>query len=171
MQKDILIVDKNDNIIDFGYKIPTHKQGLLHRAFSVLIFNDNKEMLLQRRSLTKYHSPGLWTNACCGHPFNKKTTKEYAKQRLFEEMGITCDINFVFKFSYCSQFNNGLTENEIDHVFVGKTNEMPILNKQEADMFKWMSLEDLYYDIQRNPFRYTTWFRIIMKQVLQKNLF
>lgn len=164
-QKEILIVDKNDDIIDFGYKIPVHEKGLLHRAFSVIIFNDKNEMLLQRRATNKYHSPGLWTNACCGHPFNKKTVCEYAQQRLIEEMGINCKLSFSFKFSYSTKFNNGLTENEIDHVFIGITNKNPVLNLQEADNFKWITKKQLYHDLQKNPSKYTSWFRILMKKI------
>jgi isopentenyl-diphosphate delta-isomerase len=165
MQKNnILLVNELNEITGFGEKMQVHKDGLLHRAFSVLIYNDAEEMLLQKRSVKKYHSGGLWTNACCGHPFNKKDISEYAKQRLLEELGIISDLEFIFKFKYKTDFNNGLFENEIDYVFAGQMNngQHIKLNADEADDFCWINKKTLIDDVKINPAKYTVWFRLIL---------
>src|SRR5258708_11693049 len=118
-------------------KMEAHQKALLHRAFSVFIFNSKGEFLLQRRALTKYHSAGLWTNACCSHPRPGEETLQAAKRRLKEEIGIETDLTFKTKFTYKTEFDNGLTEHEVDHVFTGYYNEDPKLNHNEADDFKW----------------------------------
>ena len=120
--KDILLVNESDEIMNVESKMEVHKQGSLHRAFSILIFNDKAQMLLQKRAKVKYHSGGLWSNTCCGHPFMEKEISEYAQQRLFEELGMNCSLKFVFKFKYEAILDNNLIENEIVHVFVGHTN-------------------------------------------------
>lgn len=169
LQKNILVIDKNDNIIDTAHKLPVHMEGSLHRAFSILIFNWQQQLLLQRRAASKYHSPGLWTNTCCGHPFNESPTIKYAQQRLVDEMGISCNLEFRFKFTYCSTLENGLIENEIDHVFIGITDQEPILNQEEADAYMWINEIDLRNDIQNHPEKYTIWFRIILEHLKQNN--
>lgn len=167
--KNILIIDKNDNIIDTADKVSIHRKGLLHRAFSILIFNRQQQLVLQRRAMSKYHSAGLWTNTCCGHPFNEKSIIKYAQQRLKEEMGMNCDLIFTFKFAYHSTLENGLIENEIDHVFIGITEQEPILNLEETDSYMWVNEIDLRNDIQIHPEKYTIWFRIILEHLQQKN--
>ena len=115
----VILVDENDAPIGIMEKIEVHQKALLHRAFSVFIFNSKGEMLLQKRANNKYHSPGLWTNACCSHPSPGQDTLEAATKRLQEEMGFTTAIEKVFDFIYKAPFDNGLTEYEFDHVFIG----------------------------------------------------
>jgi isopentenyl-diphosphate delta-isomerase len=119
-------------------------------------------MLLQRRALHKYHSPGLWTNTCCSHPYPNEDSKEAAERRLKEEMNIETSLNFVFKFTYNASFSNGLIENELDHVFIGYSDETPHLNTDEAVAFKWIDLIALRESIQNSPELYTVWFKIII---------
>lgn len=133
--KDIILVDKDDNEIGKGEKMAVHLAGQLHRAFSIFIFNSQGEMMLQRRASTKYHSPGLWTNACCSHPRPGESLEQAAKRRLKEEMGFECDLQKVFSFIYKAKVED-LTEHEFDHVFIGKFDQEPVLNKEEADGWK-----------------------------------
>src|SRR6187455_158613 len=116
----VILVSEHDDMVGIMDKIEAHKQGLLHRAFSVFIFNGKGEMLLQQRALNKYHSGGLWTNACCSHPLPGEDNLEAASRRLREEMGFATDLEKIFEFTYKSVFENGLTEYECDHVFAGK---------------------------------------------------
>ncbi len=168
--KKIIVVNEKNKILYTEEKKTVHQKGLLHRAFSVLIFNKDRQLLLQRRALTKYHCGGLWTNSCCGHPFIGKSIKECAQQRLQEEMGIKCDLKFIFKFSYHSVLSNNLIENEIDSVFIGFSDCNPNINVEEADVFKWVDLEKLYKEMERAPDSYTPWFHIIMRELKNKSL-
>ena len=124
----VVLVDQNNNEIGTEDKLDAHKKGLLHRAFSIFIFNDNNQILLQKRSDVKYHSAGLWSNTCCSHPYNDKPLVEYANTRLIQEMGIQSNLKEFFSFIYRAEFSNGLIEFEYDHVFFGKHNSDPILN-------------------------------------------
>ncbi len=166
MKDEVILVDKDDNQLGIMEKIEAHEKALLHRAFSVFIFNSKGEMLLQRRALHKYHSPGLWTNACCSHPKPKESTIDAANRRLIEEMNMEAKLDYLFKFTYRTDFDNGLTEHEIDHVFKGITDIQPIPNPEEVDSFKYMSIKDLKNDITENPNNYTSWFKICLKKVL-----
>jgi isopentenyl-diphosphate delta-isomerase len=159
---EVQLVDSSDQPTGAMEKLEAHKKGLLHRAISVLIFNSKGEMLLQRRALHKYHSPGLWTNTCCSHPYPNEDSKEAAERRLKEEMNIETSLNFVFKFTYNASFSNGLIENELDHVFIGYSDETPHLNTDEAVAFKWIDLIALRESIQNSPELYTVWFKIII---------
>lgn len=160
----VILVDTDDNEIGQMEKMEAHKKGLLHRAFSVLIFNDKGEMLIQRRALSKYHSGGLWTNACCSHPKPAESATAGAKRRLVEEMGIEADPEFMFKFIYKAELDNSLTEHEYDHVFTANYNEGPIANPEEVEDWKYIKLEDLKKDIEDHPEIYTVWFKIIMQK-------
>jgi len=160
----ITLVDANDTITGYEEKLEVHKKGLLHRAFSILIFNKNGEMLIHQRALEKYHSPGLWTNACCGHPNQGEDLLEAAHRRLGEEMGFDCELNFKFKFHYRAEFDNGLIENELDHVFRGQYDTSFTVNPLEVADYKWMEVKDIQIDIQKNPENYTVWFKEIMKR-------
>ena len=133
---EVQLVDTQDNPNGSMEKLEAHEKGLLHRALSVLIINTNKEILLQRRALGKYHSPGLWTNTCCSHPYPGENPTEAANRRLKEEMGMVADLEFAFKFQYKCDFDNGLIEHELDHVFMGKTDDIPHLNTDEAKIVK-----------------------------------
>ena len=164
LEEQVILVDKNDNQIGLMAKMEAHEKALLHRAFSVFTFNDKGELLLQQRAADKYHSPLLWTNTCCSHQRNGETSLEAGKRRLQEEMGFTCDLEEVFSFIYKAPFDNGLTEHELDHVMIGKYNENPIVNKEEVEAFKWMTLEEVKVDMEINPAIYTVWFTIIFKE-------
>jgi isopentenyl-diphosphate delta-isomerase len=164
-EEQIILVDENDKPVGTMGKLEAHQKGLLHRAFSVFIFNDKGELLLQKRASTKYHSPGLWTNTCCSHPQPGEETLAAAKRRLKEEMGMDCVLIHKTSFVYKTNFDNGLTEHEFDHVFIGNYNDNPVLNEDEAEEYKWMSLENIKSDIQKCPENFTSWFRIAMAKV------
>lgn len=164
IEEQVVLVDENDNQIGLMPKMEAHEKGLLHRAFSVFTFNDKGELLLQQRAADKYHSPLLWTNTCCSHQRNGETTLEAGKRRLQEEMGFSSELEEVFSFIYKAPFDNGLTEHELDHVMVGNYNENPIINREEAEAFKWMRLEEVKVDMEKNPTIYTEWFKIIFNE-------
>ncbi|MFY1613044.1 isopentenyl-diphosphate Delta-isomerase [Macellibacteroides fermentans] len=160
----VILVDENDNPIGTMPKMEAHEKAMLHRAFSVFILNANDEVLLQQRANDKYHSAGLWTNTCCSHPHPGEDTLGAARRRLKEEMGMEADLQFVFKFMYKAPFDNLLTEHEIDHVFIGKTDQLPIINPEEVASYKYMKPEEIKLDMEQNPQSYTVWFRIIFNE-------
>ena len=164
----VILVDENDNELGLMEKLKAHKKGVLHRAFSVFIFNHKNELMLQQRAKHKYHSPLLWTNTCCSHQRDGESNIQAGKRRLFEEMGFVTEIKEVFSFIYKAQFDNGLTEHELDHVMVGYYNEDPIINRDEVEAFKWMTLDDVRTDIKNNPGLYTAWFKIIFEKSYDK---
>ena len=142
MKEQVILVDEQDNPIGLMEKIEAHEKALLHRAFSVFVFNDKKELMLQQRAADKYHSPLLWTNTCCSHQREEETNLEAGKRRLQEEMGFVCELKEVFYFIYKAPFDNGLTEHELDHVMIGEFNDKPIINKEEVEAYKWMCLDE-----------------------------
>lgn len=160
---EIILLNEADEPVGIGQKLWVHQQGLLHRAFSVLIFNDNNELLIHQRAFDKYHSGGLWTNTCCGHPNVGEDVKAAAERRLGEEMGFTTELNFLYKFHYIAPFDNGLTENEIDHVFMGVYNDAFEVNPDEVINYKWVSMADITQEVLINPQNYTVWFKKILK--------
>ena len=164
----VILVDKKDNQLGLMEKIEAHEKAVLHRAFSVFILNDNNELLLQRRALSKYHSPGLWTNTCCSHPREGESVINAGIRRLREEMGFETEINNLFSFIYKAEFDNGLTEHELDHVLLGRYNKAPLINKLEVSDWKWTNMEFLKKDVVINPDLYTVWFKIIFQQFYKK---
>ena len=156
----VILVDKNDNQVGLMPKLEAHEKGLLHRAFSVFIFNNEYKLLLQKRATSKYHSGGLWTNTCCSHPREGEDILEAANRRLFEERGIKTSLRKVYDFIYKAELDNGLTENEFDHVFYGVYDKEPKINLEEADDYKWMDMDSLNDDINNNGGNYTVWFKI-----------
>ena len=162
--ENVVLVNEKDEVIGSMEKIEAHEKALLHRAFSVFVINKNNELMLQRRALGKYHSPGLWTNTCCSHPRVEETYENGAHRRLVEEMGFDCDLKDVFSFIYKAPFANGLTEHELDHVFVGYSETEPIINSDEVDSWKWIAMAELKQDIKQNPDNYTVWFKIIFEK-------
>ncbi len=168
IEEQVILVNENDEQIGLMPKMEAHEKAILHRAFSVFIFNDKGELLLQQRAADKYHSPNLWTNTCCSHQRNGETNIEAGKRRLQEEMGFSCDINEIFSFIYQAPFDNGLTEHELDHVMVGYFNEDPNINRDEVESYHWMTLENVKKDIELHPEKYTKWFKIIFKESLKK---
>ncbi|HPD96301.1 MAG: isopentenyl-diphosphate Delta-isomerase [Bacteroidales bacterium] len=162
MEELITLVDENDREVGYAEKLAVHQKGLLHRAFSVLVFNSKGEMLIHKRALSKYHSPGLWTNACCSHLPKGETMKEAIHSRLTFEMGIDCDLQLAFTFHYKVEFEQGLTENELDWVFFGLSDSVPKPNSDEVDSWRYMNVSELSTDIRLNPKNYTYWFKHIM---------
>lgn len=165
---DLILVDSQNTPIGVKEKLQAHIDGDLHRAFSVIIFSDdNKKMLIHQRNKDKYHCGGLWTNACCSHPYPNETTIDAANRRLFEELGYKyLDLEEKFSFIYKAEFDNGLTEHEFDHIFYTNTNQdPPKLNPEEVDDFKWVLIEDLLDDIKKNPSIYTPWFKLILEKI------
>lgn len=161
----VILVDTHDKAIGTMGKLEAHEKGLLHRAFSVFIFNDKQELLLQRRALSKYHSAGLWTNTCCSHPRPDEDTLDAANRRLKEEMGLSALLEHKLEFIYKTPFDNGLTEHEYDHVFFGTSNTLPIIDPQEVDSYRYISLQDLKKEISAQPGNFTSWFKIVMEKV------
>ena len=160
LEEKVILVDKNDNQVGLMPKLEAHEKGLLHRAFSIFVFNSRYELLLQKRASSKYHSGGLWTNTCCSHPREGEDTLDAANRRLDEEMGIKTSLRKVYDFIYKAELDNQLTEHEFDHVFYGVCDRDPKLNKDEAEDFKWVDMETLNNDIIKNEDNYTVWFKI-----------
>jgi len=163
-EEKVILVDKSDNYIGTMPKLEAHQKGLLHRAFSVFIFNKRNELMLQQRAFSKYHSPGLWTNTCCSHQRVDESSIEAGIRRLQEEMGFVTNLKEVTSFIYKTPFDNGLYEHEYDYILVGYYNEDPIINDEEVANWKWMKLIDVRNDINLNPQNYTVWFKIIFKK-------
>jgi isopentenyl-diphosphate delta-isomerase len=164
-EEQVILVDENDNEIGLMNKQEAHIKGLLHRAFSIFIFNSKNELLLQQRAYEKYHSGGLWTNTCCSHPRKNEKVLEAANRRLEEEMGMSCSISKAFDFIYEAKMINNLFEHELDHVFFGFTDSKPVINKKEVASYKYMSLNNIDSDIKHNPDLYTEWFKICFSEV------
>lgn len=169
----LILVDEKDNEIGFMDKLSVHEQGKLHRAFSLFIFNSKGELLLQQRADDKYHSPGLWSNTCCSHPRFGEKMKDAVNRRLKEELGFVCKMQHLFSFTYKTQFSNGLTEHEFDHVYTGITDDIPVPNAREVKDWRYISLQDLQKEITEWPDNYTEWLKICLPEVLvrfnQKN--
>lgn len=161
----VILVDENDQAIGTMEKMEAHKKALLHRAFSVFIFNSKNEMLIHQRAFSKYHSGGLWTNACCSHPRENETAEQAAHRRLEEEMGFDCEINHQFSFVYKAELDQGLTEHEFDHVFTGIYESEIKPNPEEVVAFKYVSISELKKDLNAHPEHYTEWFKIAFKQL------
>jgi len=164
----LILVDEHDNEVGLLDKISTHLEGTLHRAFSIFVFNSMGFLLLQRRALDKYHSPGLWTNTCCSHPRQGETTSEACSRRLMEEMGMRCDLNLAFTFTYRAQFENGLIEHEFDHVYFGTSDKIPKPEPQEVMDWKYISTHQLEKDISTRPENYTEWLKICLPRLLEQ---
>lgn len=164
---EVILVDENDLPVGHMEKMEAHRKALLHRAFSVFIFNNKGAMLLHQRAADKYHSAGLWSNACCSHPAPGQETLPAAEKRLQEEMGITTPLEHVFSFTYKAPFENGLTEYEFDHVFVGCYDGPITPNAAEVQDYKYADLESLEQELARQPEKYTAWFKIAFPKMLE----
>ena len=159
----VILVNEKDQEIGLMPKLEAHQKAVLHRAFSVFIFNSENELMLQQRASDKYHSPNLWTNTCCSHQRSGESNIQAGTRRLYEEMGFTTPLKEITSFIYKAPFDNGLTEHELDHIMVGYYNEDPVINSDEVEDWKWMKIEDVKKDISLNPDLYTAWFKIIFK--------
>jgi isopentenyl-diphosphate delta-isomerase len=164
--ENIVLVDEHNAELGVMEKMQVHKEGLLHRAISVFVFNSKGEMLLQKRSAAKYHSAGLWTNTCCSHPRPGESLENAANRRLFEEMGMRCKLTGQFSFIYKVNLENGLKEHELDYVYTGISDQIPILNQEEASSWKYEGLHQIQIDIEANPQNYTAWFKIVFNKVI-----
>ena len=160
-EEEVILVDSQDQILGTMPKMEAHEKGILHRAFSVFILDYKNKILLQKRALSKYHSPGLWTNTCCSHQRLNETSLQAGNRRLIEEMGIDLELKEIFTFKYKAPFSNGLTENELDHVLIGYTERNPIINPDEVSDWKWVDIELIHQDLALNPKNYTIWFKIV----------
>lgn len=160
-EEKVILVNEFDEQIGLMAKMEAHEKALLHRAFSVFVFNSKNELMLQQRALSKYHSPGLWTNTCCSHQRDGESNLDAGKRRLDEEMGFVTTLEEKTSFIYKAPFDNGLTEHELDHIMVGHYEGAPNINKDEVEDWKWMSLEAVRADIIAQPELYTAWFKII----------
>ena len=161
---DILLVDEDNNPIGAGEKMDVHRRGILHRCFSIMIYNSRRDILLQRRAAVKYHCPGLWSNACCSHPRPGEHLIMAAKRRLKEEMGILTPLKeaggeFIYKVKV-----GDLIEHEYDHLLYGIFDGDPRINPEEADGWKWIAFDDLRRDMKADPEAFTPWFRLIVSQ-------
>jgi len=170
--QEVILVNELDEAIGSMEKMEAHEKALLHRAFSVFLFNRKGEMLLQKRAASKYHSPSLWTNACCSHPMPGEETEAAALRRLEEELGFTTSINKAFHFTYKAVFDNGLTEHEFDHVFVGEYEGEMQLNSEEVSEVCYKQMAEIKADIEHSAADYTEWFKIafpLLEEWLQQN--
>lgn len=158
----VILVDADDNQVGTIEKLEAHHRGLLHRAFSVFLFNSDGEMLLQKRAQNKYHSAGLWTNTCCSHPLPGEPVSAATTRRLKEEMGIEAPTSFAYKFIYKASLDRQLIEHELDHVYIGQFNGKPNVNRDEVEDWKFADVEWLQNDVRENPDQYTCWFKVIL---------
>jgi len=166
----VILVDENDNMVGTAEKMDAHINPRLHRAFSIIIFNSKDEVLIQKRALDKYHTPGLWANTCCSHPRPGEELEAAAHRRLQEEMGFDTALARVFSFIYEAKFENGVTEKEYDHVLFGRWDGTPIKNPAEVADYKWIAKNALTEDIKKNPEIYTPWFRIAWEKLLMEKV-
>ncbi|MCL1674948.1 isopentenyl-diphosphate Delta-isomerase [Elizabethkingia meningoseptica] len=164
MEEKVVLVTPNDEVLGLMEKIQAHKNGLLHRAFSVFLFNNEGKMLLQQRSSNKYHSPDQWTNACCSHPRENETYLDAAIRRVNEELGINCQLEEKFHFIYKADVGQGLWEHELDRVFIGEYNGEYRLNPDEVSAIRFVTLEELDHEVAQQPEMFTEWFKIILKE-------
>ena len=169
MDEYVVLVNEQDQQLGIMEKMAAHIVPRLHRAFSIFIFNSKGELLLQQRALSKYHSPGLWTNTCCSHPRNGESVEKAAERRLLEEMGLQCPMHEVFTFIYKAPVGLGLVEHEYDHVFFGQCDDAPVINTEEVASWKYMSLDDIASDMKAHPECYTEWFKISFDEIVRHN--
>lgn len=162
----VVLVNDEGQEIGVMEKLEAHEKGCLHRAFSIFLFNTKGEMLLQQRASSKYHSPNLWTNTCCSHPRPNEAIDVAAVRRLFEEMGMTCQLNYAFHFIYKAELDQGLTEHELDHVFIGTTDSEPKINVGEVKAYQYLSIETIQKQMQENPEHFTEWFKVCFSKVI-----
>lgn len=165
MREQLILVNEHDEAVGVEEKITAHLNGSLHRAFSIFIFNSAGQLLLQKRACTKYHSRGLWSNTCCGHPRPGESIKEASRRRLREEMGFDCELREAFEFTYRADLEDGLIEYEYDHVLTGVFDGNPIPNGGEVDDWKWIDLTTLRLDMRARPQKYTCWFIISVDEL------
>ncbi len=167
MSKDeyVILVDENDRQIGTCEKLEAHLKGLLHRAFSIFLFNKDGELLLQQRAIEKYHTGGLWTNTCCSHPRPGEKQEDALQRKLFQEMGVNSPLTKIFQFTYSAELDNGLIENELDHVYVGEFDADPTPNPKEVMAWKYISLSQIKVEIEENSDQFTPWFKMLIPKL------
>jgi isopentenyl-diphosphate Delta-isomerase len=168
MKAQVILVNERDEETGLMEKMEAHVRGVLHRAFSVFILNDSGEMLIHQRALDKYHSGGLWTNACCSHPLPGETVEAAAHRRLWEEMGFDCPLRELFQFTYRTEFDNGLIEHEYDHVWVGTYNGVINPDPGEVHAFHFLSVDEITRRLLATPEQFTSWFGLAFPRVIDK---
>lgn len=161
----LILVNENDEAVGYMDKMQVHKLGLLHRAFSIFIFDSKGRLLLQKRAERKYHGGGLWTNTCCSHPKNGDNLQTAAERRLFEEMGFTTNLQKIFEFTYLANVENGLIENEYDHVFTGIYEGIIDPDRNEVADYTYKDIPSVSFDIESEPHNYTSWFKIAFPKI------
>ncbi len=164
MSENVILVDEQDKEIGLMEKMEAHRKGLLHRAFSVFVMNKAGELMMQQRAHDKYHSGGLWTNTCCSHPRQGEAVDDACRRRLMEEMGFECSVKKLFHFIYRADLDQGLTEHEFDHLYIGHYDDEPHFNPEEVADWKWMTIEEVQRDLLVHPEKYTEWFKIIFER-------
>ena len=169
MKEEVILVTKEDEPIGLMDKLEAHKRGALHRAVSVFIFNSDNQLLIQRRSLIKYHTPGIWSNTACSHPRNNESAISCASRRLFEEMGMISTLKPAFSFLYKSELSNNLIEHEFDHVFIGFSNKKPNLNSQEVCDWKYVDEISLRNLLEDNIDAFSPWLKMSFERAFQKS--
>ena len=169
MTDTLILVDESDNQVGTEEKMKAHREGKLHRAFSILIFNSKGQMLLTKRAESKYHWGGFWSNACCSHPRKGESIEQAAHRRLKEELGFDCELQEGFSFIYEAVYENGLGEHEFDHVFIGTYDGEPEPDMNEVDSWRWADVESIAKDIS-NSAKYTPWLQIAWKKLREKGV-
>lgn len=170
-EEQVVLVNEKDEVLGYMGKREAHEKGLLHRAISVIIYNSNGEQLVQQRALSKYHWAGIWSNTCCSHPRKNETYLQAAERRLFEELGIKTELHEAFHFIYrANDEQSGLTEHELDHVFIGTYNEMFQINRDEVQAARWMSNAEIEAEIESKPDSFSFWYKIILTELKNRNL-
>ena len=171
MEEQVVIVNKNDEKIGLMGKMEAHEKGMLHQAISIILFNKKGEMLLQQRADKKYHWANIWSNSVCTHPRKDESHQKAAERRLVEELGISTDLKEFFSFIYKAfDEESGLTEHEYDHVFVGNYEGDIPFNTDEVKAVNWISISELLADVEKNPEKYSFWFKIILKEMQKREL-
>lgn len=168
-EQQVILVDEQDHEVGTAGKLAAHRTALLHRAFSIFIFDSSSRMLIQQRAASKYHSPGLWSNACCGHPMPGEAIEPAAHRRLRQEIGIDCHLNEAFSFTYTKDLGGGMFESEYDHVFLGFFEGPVTPDPDEVATWRWVGLDALAQSVARNPGVYTFWFRHTLDRILDKS--
>ncbi|MGB0881965.1 MAG: isopentenyl-diphosphate Delta-isomerase [Vicingaceae bacterium] len=174
LKEEVVLVDSNDNELGTMEKMEAHKKGVLHRAFSVFIFNSKGEVLLQKRAKSKYHCGGLWSNTCCSHPRKNESLSAATTRRLNEEMGMKAELLHSFSFIYRAELDDNLIEHELDHVFIGYSNDIPFYNTDEVEGYCYLSPEELLLGFEKHPNEYTPWLKICFQELINninKNTF
>lgn len=166
-EEKVVLITPKDEVLGVMNKLEAHQKGILHRAFSIFLFDKKGNILLQRRAKNKYHSPNQWTNACCSHPREHETYLQAAERRLQEELGISCELEKKFDFIYEADVGSGLWEHELDYVFTGIYEGNFRLNPEEVSEIRYISLQDLEQEIEKSPENFTEWFKIILKEYKQ----